>query len=61
VELLFESPTGIVPIEIKLGATIQQSAWKEIDHYRNLNAAAQPGMLICGATARQQRSSGLQV
>ncbi|RNC66352.1 MAG: ATP-binding protein [Desulfuromonadales bacterium] len=61
VDLLFESSAGIVPIEIKLGATIQQSAWKGIDHYRRLNSAAQPGVLICGATERQQRSNGMQV
>jgi uncharacterized protein len=61
VDLLFDTPGGIVPIEIKLGATIQQGAWKGIDYYRNLNKSAVPGILVYGGAERQERSSGLRV
>jgi len=61
VDLLFETSAGIVPMEIKLGATIQREAWKGVEYYRNLNASASPGILVYGGTERQQRSSGLRI
>lgn len=61
VDLLFESAAGIVPMEIKLGATVQSDAWKGIGYYRNLNPTAAPGILIYGGTELQQRSNGLRV
>jgi len=61
VDLLYEAAAGIVPIEIKLGATIQREAWKGIDYYRSLNPKAAPGMVIYGGSERQERSSGLRV
>ena len=61
VDLLHESATGIIPLEIKLGATIQRDAWKGIDYYRALNPLAAPGVLIYGGSEQQERSSGLRV
>lgn len=61
VDLLYDSPDGILPIEIKLGATIQGDAWKGIDYYRKLNRKASPGVLIYGGNEVQERSNGLRV
>jgi predicted AAA+ superfamily ATPase len=61
VDVLYESVGGIIPIEIKLGATIQREAWKGIDYYRSLNAQASPGMVIYGGDERQERSNGLRI
>lgn len=61
IDLLFETATGIVPMEIKLGATIQREAWKGVEYYRNLNTAASPGILVYGGADLQQRSSGIRI
>ena len=61
VDLLYERAEGITPLEIKLGATIQQDAWKGIDYYRKLNAQAAPGIVVYGGEGEQERSNGLRV
>ncbi len=61
VDLLYESADTVVPIEIKLGATIQRESWKGIDYYRSLNPKAAPGIVIYGGSEQQERSSGLRV
>jgi len=61
VDLLHEAPEGIVPVEIKLGATIQREMWKGLDYYRTLNPDAAPGMVITGGIGCQQRSAGLKI
>ena len=61
VDLLHETADGITPMEIKLGATILQGAWKGIDYYRTLNPSAAPGVLIYGGSEQQQRSNGLRI
>lgn len=61
VDLLFDKPDGIVPIEIKLGATNQQGALKGIDYYRAINNKACSGVIINGGTELQQRGSGTRI
>jgi uncharacterized protein len=61
VDLLHETADGIIPIEIKMGATIQSDAWKGIEYYRSLNPQAAPGVLVYGGTQSQMRSSGLRI
>lgn len=61
VDLLFDKPDGIVPIEIKLGATIQQGALKGLDYYRAINNKACSGIIINGGTELQQRGSGTRI
>lgn len=61
VDLLVETPGGIIPMEIKLGATIRSDSWKEIDYYRSLNPNATPGIVINGGRENQERSSGLRI
>ena len=61
VDLLYESADGILPIEIKLGATIQREAWKGIDYYCSLNPKAAPGVVVYGGSEQQERSSGLRI
>ncbi len=61
VDLLYESADTVVPIEIKLGATIQRESWKGIDYYRSLNQKAAPGIVVYGGNEQQERSSGLRV
>jgi len=61
VDLLYETANGIIPIEIKSGATIQSDAWKGIDYYRSLNAQATPGIVVYGGEEQQERSSGLRI
>ena len=61
VDLLHETPDGLIPIEIKLGATIQREAWKGIDFYRALNPSAAPGIVIFGGEGHQKRSNGLRI
>jgi len=61
VDLLFESPDGIIPMEIKSGATIQREVWKGIDYYRSLNNQASPGVVIYGGDEKQERSNGLLI
>lgn len=52
---------GIIPIEIKLGATIERETWKGIDYYCALNPKASLGMIVYGGEEQQQRSSGLRI
>lgn len=61
VDLLFDKPDGVVPIEIKLGATISQGALKGIDYYRAINNKASSGIIINGGTELQQRGSGTRI
>ena len=61
VDLLHDAQEGIMPVEIKLGATIQRDMWKGIDYYRTLNPNAAPGVVITCGTECQQRSTGLRV
>lgn len=61
VDLLHETTSGIVPMEIKLGATIQREMWKGIDYYRSLNPDAASGVVVTGGVECQQRSSGLRI
>lgn len=61
VDLLFDKPDGIVPIEIKLGAAIQQGALKGLDYYRAINNKACSGIIINGGTELQQRGSGTRI
>jgi len=61
VDLLFETTDGILPIEIKLGATVQRDVWKGIDYYRLLNQSALPGVVVYGGNELQERSNGLRI
>lgn len=61
VDLLYESVDGIIPIEIKSGASIQREAWKGVDYYRSLNPHASPGIIVYGGDEQQERSNGLRV
>jgi predicted AAA+ superfamily ATPase len=61
VDLLYETADTIVPIEIKLGATVQRDAWKGIEYYRSLNPGATPGIVVYGGNEQQERSSGLRI
>lgn len=61
VDLLFESVAGIVPIEIKAGATVPRDSWKGIDCYRSLNPDALPGALVIGGEESQEQGSGLRI
>jgi predicted AAA+ superfamily ATPase len=61
VDVIFETAGGIMPIEIKLGATVQHDSWKGIEYYRSLNPDALPGILVYGGEVPQERSNGLRI
>jgi len=61
VDILFETAAGIIPIEIKVGATIQKEFYKNIVYYRSLNRQALPGIVIYGGSEQQKRSDGLNI
>ncbi len=61
VDILFETPAGIIPIEVKVGATIQREFYKNINYYRSLNNQSLPGIVIYGGNEQQIRSDGLSI
>lgn len=61
VDILFETPAGIIPIEVKVGATIQKEFYKNIIYYRSLNNQSMPGIVIYGGNEQQKWSNGLNI
>lgn len=61
VDILFETAAGIIPIEVKVGSTIQREFYKNINYYRSLNYQALSGIVIYGGNEQQKRSDGLSI
>lgn len=61
VDILFETADGIIPIEVKVGATIQKELYKNIIYYRSLNNQSLPGIVIYGGNEQQKWSNGLNI
>lgn len=61
VDILFETPADIIPIEVKVGATIQKEFYKNIIYYRSLNNQSLPGIVIYGGNEQQKWSNGLNI
>ena len=60
IDILLDSSSGIIPVEIKSGMTIQKEFFKNINRFRSLHPLHQSFVLYNG-DEEQKRSDGIQV
>lgn len=59
IDCIFESESGLIPIEIKAGATITEDFFRNLRYWYNLDPDNnQPGYVIYGGEQPQKWSSG---
>ncbi|NHB68946.1 ATP-binding protein [Perlabentimonas gracilis] len=60
VDILADTPNGILPIEIKAGSTINENFFKGIEFWKKLTGSNR-GIVVFAGDTKQERSSGISI